>query len=80
MPDRLGIKLQDGLATITMGYCMSTCESLPQFSPYYLIFGRLPLLGRSVSNRLRELPEVDLDDEAAWVASVTVRAEASRRQ
>ena len=67
---------EDRLATITMGYRMSTHESLTHFSPYYLLFGRQPLLGRSVSNRLRELQELDLDDEAAWVAGVTARAEA----
>ena len=29
---------KDRLATITMGYCMSTHESLAHFSPYYLLF------------------------------------------
>ena len=58
---------------------MSTNESRAHFSLYYLLFGRL-LLGRSVSNRLRELPELDLDDEAAWVAGVTARAEAFERE
>ena len=63
-----------------MGYCMSTHESLAHFSPYYLLFGRHPLMGRGVSNRLRELPELDLDDEAAWVAGVTAGAEAFKRE
>ena len=71
---------EDRLATVTMGYRMSTHESLAHFSSYYLLFGRQPLLGRSVSNRLRELPELDLDDEAAWVAGVTARAEAFKRE
>ena len=30
---------EDRLATITMGYRMSTHESLAHFSPYYLLFG-----------------------------------------
>ena len=67
---------EDRLATITMGYRMSTHESLVYFSPYYLLFGRQPLHCRSVSNRLRGLPELNLDDKAAWVAGVTARAEA----
>ena len=67
---------EDRLATITIGYSMSTHESMAHFIPYYLLFGRQPLLGRSVSNTLRELPELDLDDRAAWVASVTARIEA----
>ena len=29
---------------------------------------------------MRELPELDLDDEAAWVASVTARAGAFKRE
>ena len=56
---------KDTLAKITMGYRMSTHESLAHFSPYNLLFGRQPLLNRSVSNILRKLPELDLDDEAA---------------
>ena len=59
---------------------MSTHESLAHFSPHYLVYGRQPLLGRSLSNRLRELPELDLDDEAAQVACVTARAEAFIRE
>ena len=67
---------EDKLTAITMGYRMSTHESVAHFSPFYLFFGRRPLLGRSVSNRLRELRELDMDNEAAWVAGVTARAEA----
>ena len=59
---------------------MSTHESLAHFSPYYLLFGRQPLLGWSVSKRLRELPQLNMDDEAAWVAGVTARAEAFKRE
>ena len=69
----------DTLATITMGYRMSTHESLAHFSSYYLLFGRKSLLDRSVSNRLRELPELDQDDKATWVAVVTARAKAFKR-
>ena len=71
---------EDRLATITMGYRMSTHESLAHISPYYFMFGRQPLLGRSVSNRLRELPELDMDDETAWVVGVTARVEAFKRE
>ena len=44
---------EDRLATIAMDYTMSTHEGLANFNTYYLLFGRQPLLGRSVSNRLR---------------------------
>ena len=37
-------------------------------------------MGRSVSNWLRELPKLDLDDEAARVAGVTARTEALKRE
>ena len=45
-----------------------------------MLFGRKPLLGRNVSNRLREWPELDLDDEVAWVAGVTARAKTFKRE
>ena len=63
-----------------MGYRMFTHESLAHFSPYYLLFGRQPLLGQSVSKTLCELLELDWDDEEAWVAGVTARAEAFKRE
>ena len=54
---------EDVLAVITMGYRLTTHESLAHFSPYYLLFGRQPLLGRSVSNQLRTLGEQDDEKE-----------------
>ena len=66
------------MTAITMGYCMSTHESLAHFSPYYLFFGRLPL--RSVSNKLRKSTKLDLDDDTAWIVGVTARAEAFKRE
>ena len=68
------------MAIIAMGYRMSTHESLAHFSPNYLLFGRQPLLGRSVSNRLRELDELNLDDEKAWVQGVAERADMFKRE
>ena len=65
---------KDTLATISIVYRMSTRECLAHLSPYCLLFGRQPLLDRSISNKLRELIELDSDDEAAWVAGVTTRA------
>ena len=70
---------EDRLATIAMGYRMSTHESLAHFSPYYLLFGQSQLLGRSVSNRLRELDEQNRDDEKAWVQGVAERADMFKR-
>ena len=70
---------EDKLATIAMGYRMTTHESLAHFSPYYLLFGRQALLKRIVSNRPRSLKELDLDDRDAWVKGVASIAEAFKR-
>ena len=48
---------EDKIATIVMGYRMNTYKSLAHCSPYYLLCGRQPLLGRSVSNKLRTFDE-----------------------
>ena len=66
--------LEDRLATIAMVYRMSKHKSLAHFSPYYVLFGCQPRLGQNISNKLSELPELDLDDGKAWVARVTMRA------
>ena len=58
---------EDEMATIVMGYRMSTHESLAHFSLYYLLFWRQVMLGRSVSTKLRTLGELHLDDQKAWV-------------
>ena len=71
---------EDRLATIAMGYRMSTHESLAHFSPNYLLFGRQPLLGRSVSNRLRELDELNLDDEKAGEQGIAKRTDMFKRE
>ena len=44
------------------------------------MFGRQPLLGRSVSNQLRKSNEVSLDDEKAWVQGVAERGDAFKRE
>ena len=53
-----------------MGYRMSTYESPAHLSPYFVLFGRQPLLRHNVSKRLRNLRELDLDDDKAWVQVV----------
>ena len=54
---------------------MSKHESLAHINPYYLLFGRLSLLDRSVSDRMRQQGEHNLDDEKAWVQMLAEREE-----
>ena len=63
-----------------MDYRITTHESLAYFSLYYPSFGRQPLLGRSVSNRLRTSAELDLDDEKAWVQGMAERTETFKQK
>ena len=68
------------MATIIMGHRMSTHESLAHVCPYYVLFGRHPLLGRSIPKRLHKLLELDLDVEKVWVADVVLRAKAVKHK
>ena len=62
---------------IAMGYRMSKQVALGDYSPYFLLFGRNPVVGAT----LREMVNttVDLDDPKLWHAVVTARAEIFRK-
>ena len=42
---------------LLMGYRMSKHASLANFSPYFLLFGRQPILGMSLNARLKPLAD-----------------------
>ncbi|GAQ92744.1 Integrase core domain and FYVE/PHD zinc finger containing protein [Klebsormidium nitens] len=61
------------LQWIAMGYRMSRQASLGGYSPYYLLFGRHPIVGSKVRDILQE--PVDLDDSILCAEFLHDRAE-----
>jgi hypothetical protein len=57
------------LCWIAMGYRMSCQRSLGGYSPYFLLFGRWPIVGASVRDVLQKV--VDLDSSEEWARLVT---------
>jgi hypothetical protein len=55
-----------------MGYRMSRQTSLAGFSPYFLLFGRHPVVGSRVRDIIQET--VDLDDPIIWALVINDRA------
>jgi hypothetical protein len=55
-----------------MGYRMSRQTSLAGFSPYFLLFGRHPVVGSRVRDIIQET--VDLDDPVIWARVINDRA------
>jgi hypothetical protein len=60
------------LCWIAMGYRMSRQRSLGGYSPYFLLFGRWPIVGASVRDVLQKV--VDLDSPAEWARLINERA------
>lgn len=60
------------LPWIAMGYRMSRQTSLAGYSPYFLLFGRHPLVGTKVRDVVQKV--VDLDDPDVWARVVNDRA------
>jgi hypothetical protein len=60
-----------------MGYRMSRQAALAGFSPYYLLFGRHPIVGSKVRDVIQNV--VDLDDPAIWARVVSDRAKLFER-
>jgi hypothetical protein len=65
------------LCWIAMGYRMSRQRSLGGYSPYFLLFGRWPIVGASVRDVLQKV--VDLDSPEEWARLVNERAKVFER-
>ena len=66
------------LCWIAMGYRMSRQRSLAGYSPYFLLFGRWPILGTAIKRVFTEI--VDLDDPKVWAKVINERAELFERE
>ena len=66
------------LCWIAMGYRMSRQASLAGYSPYFLLFGRWPIVGAKVRDVLHTV--VDLDDPQVWANVVQERARLFREE
>jgi hypothetical protein len=56
-----------------MGYRMSRHKSFAGYSPYYLLFGRLPIIGPTAICKVYS-KVADLDDPKTWAWVVEERA------
>jgi len=65
------------LPYIALGYMMSKHASLSHFSPYFLLFGRHPILPSSIAAQMDQV--VDLDSPTIWAKVITERAVLFRR-
>jgi hypothetical protein len=65
------------LCWIAMGYRRSRQRSLGGYSPYFLLFGRCPIVGASVRDVLQKV--VDLDSPEEWAQLVNERAKVFER-
>ena len=68
----------DALPYIALGYRTSKQEALSKYSPYFLLYGREPLLGRSIQSAYTQ--PVDLDDPVVWLQEITRRAKLLHRE
>jgi hypothetical protein len=55
-----------------MGYRMSRQNSLADYSPYFLLFGRWPIIGTAIRKVYSNV--ADLDDPKTWAWVVEERA------
>jgi hypothetical protein len=65
------------LWSIAMGYRMSRQRSLGGHLPYFLLFGRWPIVGASVRDVLQKV--VELDNPAEWARLINERAKVSKK-
>jgi transposase InsO family protein len=66
------------LCWIAMGYRMSRQNSLAGYSPYFLLFGRWPIVGTAIKKVYSKV--VDLDDPKTWARVVEERARLFERE
>ena len=67
------------LPYLVMGYRMSPQGALAGYSPYFIMFGRRPMLTGEAARKLLGEP-VDFDDPAVWVQACEQRAEVLKRE
>jgi hypothetical protein len=60
------------LCWIAMGYRTSRQNSLAGYSPYFLLFGRWPIIGTAIRQVYSKV--ADLDDPKTWARVVEERA------
>jgi len=65
------------LPYIAMGYRMSKHASLSHFTPYFLLFGRHPILPSSIASEMNQV--VDLDSVSTWAKVISERAALFKR-
>jgi hypothetical protein len=66
------------LPYLVMGYRMSNQAALGQYSPYYLMHGRQPLMTGAAVKQLVGEP-IDFDEPEQWVRACEQRAQVLRR-
>jgi hypothetical protein len=62
------------LSYLVMGYRMSNQAALGQYSPYYLMHGRQPLITGTAAKQLLGEP-IDFDEPEQWVRACEQRAQ-----
>jgi ribosomal protein L37AE/L43A len=66
------------LCWIAMGYRMSRQNSLAGYSPYFLLFGRWPIIGTAIRKVYSKV--ADLDDPKTWARVVEERARVFKKE
>jgi hypothetical protein len=66
------------LCWIAMGYRMSRQNSLAGYSPYFLLFGRWPIIGTAIRKVYSKV--ADLDDPKTWARVVEKRARVFQKE
>lgn len=60
------------LPYILMGYRFSNQAALSNYSPYFLLFGRHPVLPSTIAHTMQQV--VNLDDPDVWADVISQRA------
>ena len=65
------------LPWLAMGYCFSKQASLATFSPYFLLYGREPVIPGTIRREVQTV--VNLDDPTTWIQVCEARAKLFRQ-